>query len=447
MSPLGKGGAVSSRVGPPKQVLAIAAANRHHPENRREYKMEKTFMTVQELQTLHDNALAKADSIISAAERQKRTFTAYEQQTFDATMKEVGELKPKLAAAKAKAFPTKSAAEWREEISKQPRLHIPQSAGDGKEPIMPATFSQEYFHSFWDGYMGGSGPVTGALYEGSPTGGGYAVPVVVAGQVVPLAPQDSAVRRLAKVIPTRSDIKTAQVTARGTVSAKSESSSFTVAVPSLGQFTLSAFAAGVEVQTSLELAQDVDLLDAFVLEDALSAFLEYEESLFISGSGNGQAQGLIGNVGAGVVEEPDSSGNLVSIQGTLDILGQLKATYHSGASWLMQRATSLIIRKAQVAANLFEPVFTRYNGQDYLHGYPVEYSSQMPAAARGSTPILFGDFAKGYLVGDRGGPALYLKKLDQAGAALGLIDLLFYRRTDGRVRRSEAIQQYTVAAS
>jgi HK97 family phage major capsid protein len=408
----------------------------------------RNFMTVQELQKQHDTALAKADSIISAAERQKRpTLTTYEQQTIDAALKEADELKPKLAAAKANAFPTKSAAEWRAEIAKQPRLHVPRSPSDGKEPLMPATFSQEYFHSFWDGYMGGSGPVTGAMYEGTSTGGGYAVPIAVAGQAVPLAPQDSAVRRLAKVIPTQSDIKTAQVTARGTVAAKSETSSFTVAVPSLGQFTLSAFAAGVEVQTSLELSQDVNLLDAFVLEDAMSAFLEYEESLFISGSGNGQAQGLIGNVGAGVVEEPDSSSNLVSIQGTLDILGQLRATYHSGASWLMQRATSLIIRKAQVAANLFEPVFTRYNGQDYLHGYPVEYSSAMPTAARGNTPILFGDFAKGYLIGDRGGPALFLKKLDQTGAALGLIDLLFYRRTDGRVRRSEAIQSYTVAAS
>jgi HK97 family phage major capsid protein len=404
-------------------------------------------MTVETLQKQHDTALAKADTILSAAERQKRPLTTYEQQTFDAALKEANEVKPKLAAAKANAFPTKSAAEWRSEIAKQPRLHIPLSTRDGKEPIMPATLSQEYFHSFWDGYMGGSGPVTGAMYEGSSPAGGYAVPVVVAGQAVPLAPQDSAVRRLAKVIPTKCDIKTPQVTARGTVTARSETSAFTVAVPSLGQFTLSAFAAGVEVQTSLELAQDVDLLDAFVLEDALSAFLEYEESLFISGSGTGQAQGLIGNVGAGVVEEPDALGNLVSVQGTLDILGQLKAAYHSGASWLMQRATSLIIRKAQVGANLFEPVFTRYNGQDYLHGYPVEYSSQMPTAARGSTPILFGDFAKGYLIGDRGGPALFLKKLDQAGAALGLLDLLFYRRTDGRVRRSEAIQSYTVAAS
>lgn len=120
------------------------------------------------------------------------------------------------------------------------------------------------------------------------------------------------------------------------------------------------------------------------------------------------------------------------------------------AYFLMQRATSLIIRKAQVSASpaLFEPVFRRENGVDLLHGYPVAYSSQMSTAARGATPILFGHFPKGYIIGDRGGSALFVKTLDQVSLAQqGEINLLFYRRSDGRVRRSEAIQQYNIAAS
>jgi len=405
-------------------------------------------MTVQEMQSQHDNALAKAEGIISAAERSKRQLTSYEQQTVDRSLREAKDMKPRIAAAKTKDSPIRSTEEMRAMLANVPRMpHLTRESGNGLTPIMPAKFSREYFQSFYSGYLGG-GPINAAMYEGSSPSGGYAVPIVVDDQVVPLAPQDSAVRRLAKVIPTRSDIKTPQVIARGTVAAKSETSSFTVAVPSLAQFTLSAFAAGVQVQTSMELAQDVNLLDAFVLEDAMSAFLEYEENLFVNGTGTGQAQGLIGNTGAGVTEEPDASGNLVSIQGTLNILGKLKATYHANATWLMQRATSLIIRKAQVGSNLFEPVFRRENGVDLLHGYPVEYSSVMPTAARGATPALFGDFGRGYLIGDRGGPALFLKILDQADlASQGLRDLLFYRRTDGRVRRSEAIQSYTIAAS
>ncbi len=100
----------------------------------------------------------------------------------------------------------------------------------------------------------------------------------------------------------------------------------------------------------------------------LNAQQTYEEALYVSGSGNGQAQGLIGNVGAGVNEEPDANGNLISIDGTLDLIGSLNALYHQNATFLMARPTSIILRKAQRQSNLFEPAFTRSNGQDYLHG-------------------------------------------------------------------------------
>jgi len=289
--------------------------------------------------------------------------------------------------------------------------------------------------------------ISAALYEGSSPAGGYAVPIVVNDQVVPLAPQDTAIRRLATVVSTRSDIKQPTVTTRAMAGLKTEASAFPVAVSSLGQFVLSAYGVGIEIDASIELAQDVDLINAFVYPDAVSAFEETEEPLFISGTGSGQPQGLIGNVGAGITDEPDTAGNLVSIQATLDILGTLKAKYHDNATFVMQRATSLIIRKAQIGTNLYEPVFRRENGVDLLHGYPVEYVSGMPTAARGACPVLFGDFASGYIIGDRGGSALRMKVLDQAGFAQGLMTLLFYRRTDGRVRRSEAIQQLNISAS
>jgi HK97 family phage major capsid protein len=173
----------------------------------------------------------------------------------------------------------------------------------------------------------------------------------------------------------------------------------------------------------------------------------YEENLYVNGTGSGQAQGLIGNVGAGVTEELDANSNMVTINGTLDIQGKLNEIYHANASWLMTRATGIILRKAQAQSNLFFPAFTSVNGQDYLHGFPIKYSAYMPIAARGNAPILFGDFKRGYIIGDRGGSGINVKVLDQPLASQGLIQLLAYRRTDGRVRRSEAIQQYNVASS
>lgn len=293
--------------------------------------------------------------------------------------------------------------------------------------------------------------VNAALYEGSNSQGGFAVPITVSGEIVPLAPAETGVRLVANVLPTTNDIKVPRQATGTTAAFKAESgataNSFTESGLALDEITLSAFMAGTYVKMSFELAQDVPAFQAFAVGDLTNAQRQLEESWFISGSGVNQAQGLLGNVGAGVTEEPDALGNLVSIDGTLDLVGTLNADYHENASFLMNRLTSIGIRKAQRQANLFEPVFTRSGGKDYLHGYPVAYSAGMPVAARGATPVLFGDFKQSYVIGDRGGSAINVKVLDQPLALQGQIALLAYRRTDGRVRRPQAIQSYTVAAS
>jgi HK97 family phage major capsid protein len=206
--------------------------------------------------------------------------------------------------------------------------------------------------------------------------------------------------------------------------------------------------AGVLQEISWELAQDVPAFQAFAVDDMLLAQAMYEENLFVNGTGSGQAQGLVGNVGPGYgPQEPDTNGNTVSITGILNLIGTLNEYYHPGASFLMQRGTGVILRKAQLISNLFFQAFTTIGGQDYLFGYPVNYSAYMPAATRGNTPVIFGDFKRGYIIGDRGGSGINVKVLDQPLASQGLLQLLAYRRTDGRVRRSEALQAYSVSSS
>jgi HK97 family phage major capsid protein len=402
-------------------------------------------VNTQELQTQYDTALAKADGIISAAERQKRQLTSFEQQAVDTSLKAANDLKPKIAAAKAKDSPVRTTAELRAELAKVPRTpHLSDSYHRGTK-MMPKTLSADYFAGFYK-YVP-TGIVHASLVEGTNTAGGYAIPIVVDDQIVPLAPQDSTIRRLATVIATKSDIKFGRATTRGAAASKSETASFAVSVQTLDQFELSAFPVGAQTDVSVELATDADFFVTFVLSDMVTAFLEFEEAKFMSGSGSGEPQGLVGNIGTGVTTEPDSSGNLVSAAAIRSLLGTLKETYHENASFVMQRATSLIIRAAQVQSGLFEPVWTRVGKQEYLHGYPVAFSSVAPTAARGNTPVLFGDFKSGYLVGDRGGSALVMKVIDQTQAASGIVTLLGYRRTDARVRRAEAIQSLTIAAS
>ena len=337
-------------------------------------------------------AIAKAESLIAAAENAGRALTASESVDVDTAMAEVQDLTPRIATVEKQNTLRSMISNGAISLFPNPAAGAPR--GNGKA-AQKTVLGQDYFDSFHAWLSSGGQRVDAALYEGSNPAGGFAVPITVDDQIVPLAPQEMAIRRLATVIPTSNDIRIPRKTTFSVAAGKPESgavvSTFVESEPTLDQFTLSAYMAGIMQKISWELAQDVPAFQAFCVGDMLTAQQQYEEGLYIGGSGNGQAQGLIGNVGAGVSEEPDTNGNLVSIDGTLDLIGSLNAAYHDNASFLMSRPTSIIIRKAQRQANLFESVWTRSNGQDYLHGYPVYYAARHARRrARSLPPSLWG---------------------------------------------------------
>ena len=288
--------------------------------------------------------------------------------------------------------------------------------------------------------------ISAASYEGGSTSGVPIVPVTIEQSIVPLAPPEMSVRKLATVIPTSMDLKLPRKTTHGTAALKAESgganNAFGGTDPALDQFTLTANMLGHIADASWELLQDVNVFQSFLTQDVLLSIAILEETKFLSGSGSGEPQGLLGNIATGITGVAAGSDSYLSeLQAALfDVLGALNAVYHPNASWLMSRATATALRKQQMTANLFQPMWTRVGNQDFLLGYPVEYAAGMPSIAAGNTPIVFGDFKAGYIIGDRGGSGVNVKILDQPKASLGILEILGYRRVDGRVRRSEALQ-------
>lgn len=298
--------------------------------------------------------------------------------------------------------------------------------------------------------------VSAALYEGSSGAGGYAVNVPTDGQIVPLAVPDLGVRSVARALATANDIKLPSQSTFGSAGIKAESgasaNTFSESNPTLSQILLSAFMVGLTHTVSWELLQDVSLFQEFGIRDLINAVAICEDNFFVNGTGTGQPQGLVGNTatGTGAPYLVESTGAYL-LNAIDDVLGTLKGSYFPNAGWLMSRATAVAGRKAQRQANLYAPMWTREGGRDYLQGFPVSYSSNMPALPTattvGVTPILFGSFADGYVIGDRGGAGTFVKILDQPLATAGQTILLGYKRVDGRVRRSEAIQAVSISHS
>jgi HK97 family phage major capsid protein len=264
-----------------------------------------------ELKQQRKFALDKAESIIQAAETSKRELTPNESAEVDTCMTAVHALNVQVSGIEKTNTISKMMSSTGTLLTDGPRKFQLGSEGVGVQ------LSEDYPAAFGEYIKSGGKRMDAALYEGSESAGGYAVPVVVDDQIVPLAPAEMSVRQLASVIPTTSDILIPTKTSFSVAALKTELSSFGSTAPTIGQLRLSAFMIGQQNDVSWELVQDVPVFQSFLVQDMILAQQMLEESYYVTGSGTGQPQGLIGNVGAGTTEEPDTSGNMVTISGSL----------------------------------------------------------------------------------------------------------------------------------
>lgn len=458
-------------------------------------------MRLQDMQVDHADFLKKAEAIAKAAETEGRVMTRPEEIEFEAHMRRAEVLAPRITAIlRAETLP-RTVEEW---TSARARARAGRPDGAGAFEESPLLFGQtrnpEYSHALHsfvvtggkahgdeltigaDGHGGyhipgsesytrqrnanGSFPaMSAATYEGSQgssdAAGGYAVSVPTWDQIVPLAMPDLGIFDASTVLPTTNDVKIPQAASFGTSALKSESTgtiaTFGGSDPSLGQVALTAFMAGALRLASWELLQDVKTFQQFLVDDLIKGQRILEGSLLATGTGSGQPLGVFGNTGTGTgaayeLTGTASSDGLLLLQALFDVTATLKGQYQAGAVWIMSRATGLAIRRAQMQSNLYIPIATTDpDGTERILGKPVFYDVNAPALPtatnEGVIPILYGDFKQGYIVGVRGGAGINIKVLDQPWAAQGQLGVLAYRRLDGRVRRSEAIQAVTVSFS
>ncbi len=280
----------------------------------------------------HAFALKKAENILAAAESANREMTDAEAAEYNVTMAAVSSLSPQIAKIERQST-------IRQHLTNGMLIPGTPSAGylsQAHTPGAPAVLTEDYFNGFYE-WLGSRGEkVSAAMYEGSGSAGGFVVPIVVEGVPVPLAPTEMGVRSVASVVPTSSDIKIPVATAFGVAAAKAESgassNSFSETDPTLAQFTLSAFMAGAVHTISWELAQDVPSFQQFCISDLVLAQQMFEGNLFVNGTGTGQAQGLIGNTGAGVTGVAAGSDSYASelLNATFDGLGKIERCLPSG---------------------------------------------------------------------------------------------------------------------
>ncbi len=261
------------------------------------------------------------------------------------------------------------------------------------------------------------GDVNAALNKGTASEGGYLAPVEWDRTITD---------RLIKVSPMRSicavqTISTAGFTKlfnnRGTTSgwvgeAAARPQTNTPGFSPLTYTTGEIYANPAATQQLLDDAQ-IDL-EAWLASEVETEFAFQEGMAFLSGSGTNKPMGLLTYVTGGTNEAAHPWGDIklvksgaaaaITSDSIVDLIYALPSEYTANASFVLNRTTQGVIRKLKDGQGnyLWQPSFVA--GQPAtIAGYPATEMAGMPDVAANATPVLFGDFKRGYLIVDRAG--------------------------------------------
>lgn len=156
-------------------------------------------------------------------------------------------------------------------------------------------------------------------------------------------------------------------------------------------------------------------LEAWLAAQVETEFAFQESVAFVSGSGaNNRPNGIMTYVtgAANAAAHPFGaitatiSGNasLLTADGLVNLAHALPTEYAANARFAMNKSTLRAVRLLKDTTNqyLWQPSFQAGQPSTLL-GYPVTEVAAMPDVAANAHPILFGDFARAYLIVDQAG--------------------------------------------
>lgn len=201
--------------------------------------------------------------------------------------------------------------------------------------------------------------------------------------------------------------------------------------------------------TATLLEDSVVDIDQWLASEVDMAFAEQEAAAFISGTGTNKPRGFldyplvadsewtwgrIGYVPTGVDGDFAASDPADIL---IDLIYALKAGYRQNANWVMNRKTQAALRKLKDDQGnyIWMPPIAP-GSRAMLMGFPVVEAEDMPDIGSDTTPVAFGDFARGYLVVDRTG----VRVLRDPFSAKPYVLFYVTKRVSGGVQDFDAIK-------
>lgn len=182
-------------------------------------------------------------------------------------------------------------------------------------------------------------------------------------------------------------------------------------------------------------------LEAEFQDEATEDFASREGTAFVSGSGSGQPEGI--TTSSLITTKSAAASGVIAADDIIDItIGQIKEAYLAGASWLWHRANvSRVLQLKDGVGNYLWSPGLAVGKPNLLYGYPWRTATDLSSAETASANVaLFGDFRAAYRIYDRSG--MDMIRDIYSSKDTGSVEFDFFMRTDGRVKKGEAMVLY-----
>lgn len=275
------------------------------------------------------------------------------------------------------------------------------------------------------------------LRTDSDTEGGYLAPAEYVSEIIKQITEFSPIRQLARSRRTsRGEIEIPKRTGKPTAAFRGEGIDITASQSSYGMVKVPVGNLDALVIATTNMLTDAAFnMETEINGDVVESFTEVEGDRFLNGDGVNAPEGLLTNADVGIVNS--GIANDITADNFFDVQGELKQGYN--ATWLLNRRTLAKVRKMKGADGhyLFTPA--TQGAPNSIAGDPYMLAIHMPDVGAGNTPVLYGDFLKGYTVVD--GVQMTVLRDPYVLGASGKVRFIFSKRTGGKVTLAEALKK------
>lgn len=284
-------------------------------------------------------------------------------------------------------------------------------SGTGPDAVKDAEYTEAFQAHF------SKGQVQANLNKGADPEGGFLAPVEWDRTITDKLVEVSAMRSIASVqnISTAGFTKLFNLRGTGSGWVGEEDARPETSTPTFGSMVITPGEIYANPGATQGMLDDAAIdLESWLANEVQTEFAKQEGLAFVAGNGVNKPNGFLSyatgaanaaaNPLGAIGVDPAAATTAVTEDELLDLIYGTPASYTNGARFVMNRTTLGKIRKLRDAdgRQLWQP--SSVAGQpSQLLAYPVTEMPDMPDMAANTTPIAFGNFARGYLIVDRTG--------------------------------------------